>query len=196
MSFISSFSSHLVSSCHVQPCPRVSQQSHCPVVAAPSVCSTHTHTHTHTLSLSLSPPPSKTRKRSRCERTRCRANPNRELALQDKQDKTNQNDGSEFTSPDKVAERKGVREEKKSQKQIKQDGLPAPTMSFLSSSRLGHGGGVEVCIGEVPLDAGPEPPHGGGIGNIRCPFLASTTSKKATNATKSINNDRPRVTQG
>jgi hypothetical protein len=51
-----------------------SQQSHHPVVAVPSVCSTHTHT--------LSPPPpSKTHKRSRCERTRCRANPNWDLAL-------------------------------------------------------------------------------------------------------------------
>ena len=41
------------------------------------------------------------------------------------------------------------------------------TMLFLSLPCLGHGGGVEVGIGEVLLDAGPEPPHGSGIGNVK-----------------------------
>jgi len=62
-------------------------------------------------------------------------------------------------------------------------------ISFLLSQNL-DGGGVEVRIGEV-LDAGPEPPHGGGIGNIRG---LRRSIREATDTTKFVDDNRTRVT--
>ena len=61
---------------------------------------------------------------------------------------------------------------------------------------LGNRRGVQVGVGEVLLDAGPEPPHGGCAGNVRGLRLPCTASKKATNTIKSVDNDRPGVTGG
>lgn len=72
-----------------------------------------------------------------------------------------------------------------------------PTMSFLSTTRgLGDGGGVEMGVGKVRLDAGPEPEHGGGVGDVRGLRLASSSSEKASDATAAVDDNGPRIARG
>lgn len=70
------------------------------------------------------------------------------------------------------------------------------TAKCLHSTNLRHDGGVEVGVGEVLLDAGPEPPHGGGVGDVGGLCLASAAGKKAADATKPVDDDGSGVTGG
>ena len=56
--------------------------------------------------------------------------------------------------------------------------------------------GVEVGVGEVHLDARPEPTHGGDVGNVGSLRVASAAVEHPANTSEAVGNDGARLTGG